>query len=97
MTQTTNRPADTIRYGLVKGVIWGNPSKEDGKPPRYSVQYVCSYKTADGQWTDTTSLGEIDNLKLSILIPKVADRIAELKAADRKTSEGDENAEEGGQ
>lgn len=102
MTQTnSNKPADTIRYGALKGVIWANPGK-DGKPNRYSVNYLRSYKTDDGQWKETTSLGEIDNLKLGYLIPKVADRIAELKHSDRAAENqadgsDDLNAEEGGQ
>ncbi len=102
MSQTnSNKPADTIRYGALKGVIWANPGK-DGKPNRYSVNYLRSYKSDDGQWKETTSLGEIDNLKLGYLIPKVADRIAELKLSDRKSADqvddSDElDAEEGGQ
>ncbi|MCO8122890.1 hypothetical protein NHH03_14170 [Stieleria sp. TO1_6] len=82
MTQeTNNQPADTIRYGLLKGVIWSNPGK-DGKPNRYTVNYVRSYKNPDGHWKDTTSLSEIDNLKLSYLVPKVVERIIELKSSD---------------
>lgn len=37
--QTNNQPADTIRYGGLKGVIWKNEGK-DGKPDRYSVTYI---------------------------------------------------------
>ncbi|QDV42516.1 hypothetical protein Enr13x_23640 [Stieleria neptunia] len=97
MTQTQiNKPADTIRYGGVKGVIWKNAGK-DGKPDRYSVTYVRSYTDADGNWKDTSSLSEIDNLKLGVLIPQVATRIAELKAADRAEANGDDEIEEGGQ
>lgn len=91
-TTQTNKPADTIRYGGVKAVIWANPGK-DGNPPRYSVNYLRSYTDNDGKWNDTTSLSETDNLKLGHLIPKVADKIAELKTRDREASK----AEEGGQ
>lgn len=93
MTQSTNQPADKICYGGIQATIWGNPVK-DGDGIRYSVTYVRSYKTADGQWKDTSSLSEIDNLKLGQLIPKVADRIAELKAANRQADaeEGDEQS-----
>ncbi|WP_430450706.1 hypothetical protein [Rhodopirellula europaea] len=86
MTQTTNnKPAATVAYGLIKGVIWGNPGKDD-KPPFYSVQYTRSYTDDDGNWKDTHSFSEIDNLKLQYLIPKVTERILELKAADRKAT-----------
>ncbi len=86
MTNTTNQPAAKIRYSGLEATIWGNPIK-DGDGIRYSVIYVRNYKAADGQWKDTTSLSEIDNLKLGQLIPKVADRIAELKAANRVATE----------
>lgn len=93
MAQTeTNKPADTIYFGGVKGVIWGNPGK-DGKPTRYSVQYVRSYRTEDGSWRDTNSLGELDNLKIGPLYLKVADRIVELKSADRQAANAEEDEE----
>ena len=93
MTQTqTNKPADKIQYGNLKGVIWRNPGK-DGKPPVYSVNYVRSYTDEAGEWKDTTSFGEIDNLKLEIVRVNVANRIIELKAADRAAATN----EEGGQ
>lgn len=92
MTQETNKPAYTERFGGLKGTIWRNPG-QDGKPDRYSVTFSRSYKTADGQWQETTSFGEIDNLKLGHLVGKVTDRIADLKAnysADSTTSEESE-------
>lgn len=89
MTQpTNNQPAATIAYGLIKGVIWGNPGKDD-KPTHYSVQYTRSYTDDAGNWKDTQSFSEVDNLKLQYLIPKVTDRILELKAADRKASQAE--------
>ncbi|EMI24075.1 hypothetical protein RESH_05397 [Rhodopirellula europaea SH398] len=81
MTQETNKPAFTERFGGLKGTIWRNPGT-DGKPDRYTVSYSRSYKTADGQWKETTSFSAIDNLKLGHLVGKVTDRIAELKAID---------------
>ena len=96
MPQTnSNKPVDTIRYGRLKGTIWGNPGK-DGKPPIYNVTITRSYTTAEGQWRETSSLGENDLLKLGHLNPKLIDRIAQLKAADRDVSE-DENADEEGE
>ncbi|WP_372716149.1 hypothetical protein [Novipirellula sp.] len=89
MTQTTNQPAAKLRYGGVEAAIWGN-SKKDGDGIRYSVTYVRNYKTDDG-WKETTSFGEIENLKLGILIPQVAQKIAELKASDRQASQDDDS------
>lgn len=92
MSQTkTNQPADTIRFGTIKGTIWANPGKDE-HPPRYTVNYSRSYKTDEG-WKETSSLGEIDNLKLGHLVTKVADRIAELKAADRQQAEPQEDGQ----
>lgn len=97
MTQTqTNKPADTIRYGGVKGTIWKNAGKE-GMPDRYSVVYSRSYTDNDGNWHDTTSLSEIDNLKLEIVRVNVANRIAELKSADRANDQEQAIEDEGGQ
>ena len=94
MTQTKNLPADTIRYGGLKAVIWKNTMSEEPQKVRYTVNYIRSYKTADGEWKDTTSFNEIDNLKIGQLIPKVADRISELKLADRQESADNYETEE---
>ncbi|MEO1525497.1 MAG: hypothetical protein AAFX06_08670 [Planctomycetota bacterium] len=84
MTQTnTNKPADTIRFGTLKGTIWRNPGK-DGKPPYYSVNYSRGYTDERGDWRDTDSLSEADNLKLGVLHTNVANRIIALKAADKE-------------
>lgn len=90
MTTTTNQPSAKIRYGGLEATIWGNPTK-DGEGIRYSVNYTRNYRTAEGEWKETSSLSEIDNLKLGHLISKVADRIAELKTADRPTTENQES------
>ena len=92
MTQSTNKPADTIRFGGMKGTIWKNAGT-DGKPDRYTASYVRSYRTESGEWKETTSFSEIDNLKLSHLATKVTDRIAELKANDRLEQAGEMSAE----
>jgi len=89
MTQTHQPPADTIRFGGLKGGIWRNQSADEQHMPRYTVNYNRSYKDADGNWKETTSLNEMDNLKLGHLVTKVTERIAELKAADRLTATDD--------
>lgn len=87
MTQTTNNPpADTIRFGALKGVIWKNAGK-DGKSDRYTVNYLRIYRTDDAEWKETTSFSEVDNLKLAQLVGKVADRINDLKVADRQSDD----------
>ena len=90
-TTETNKPAATIRYLGVKAVIWANAGK-DGKPPRYTVNYIRSYTDESGNWHDTTSLSETDNLKIGHVVTKVAGKIAELKAADRADQDIDEAA-----
>lgn len=92
MTQTnSNKPADTIRLGLLKATIWSNPGT-DGKPPRYSSVYSRSYTDESGAWHETTSLGEIDNFKLGHLVARVIDRIEELKADDRNAAKAQAEA-----
>ena len=59
------RPVHEIRIGLVKAVIWANPTTEG---VRHNVTFVRSYREGN-DWHTTTSLGRDDLLKLS----KVAD------------------------
>lgn len=95
MTQTNNKPADTLRYGGLKATIWRNPVKDDDQRVRYSINYSRSYKDAEGTWKDTTSFSEVDNLKLGVLYSQVAQRIAELKIDDRQEpAMDDDQAEE---
>ena len=83
MTQQTNQPAAKINYLGVEATIWGN-RKKDGDGIRYSVTYSRNYKDDGDQWQSTHSLSELDNLKMGVLYLRVAERIAELKASDRK-------------
>lgn len=82
-TTQNNQPNSTIRYGTLKATIWANPSK-DGQSVRYSVNYSKGYKTESGEWKETQSLGEIDNLKLSYLVDKVTERFLELKQLEKQ-------------
>lgn len=59
------RPVHEIRIGLVKAVIWANPTTEG---VRHNVTFVRSYREGN-DWHTTTSFGLDDLLKLS----KVAD------------------------
>ncbi|MEM9409510.1 MAG: hypothetical protein AAGA30_00185 [Planctomycetota bacterium] len=94
MTQSNNPPADTIRYGGLKAVIWKNSSKDDPQNFRYSVNYIRSYKDSNGEWQDTTSLSEIDNLKMNYLVSKATARIVELKSVDRDAEADEQETEE---
>ena len=47
MTQETNKPAFTERFGGMKGTIWKNPGN-DGKPDRYTVSYSRTTKQLKG-------------------------------------------------
>ena len=94
MSQTNKPPAATIRYGGLKAVIWKNTTQDEPQKVRYTVNYIRSYKNANGEWKDTTSFSEIDNLKIGQLISKVADRIAELKSVDRQISVDEHETEE---
>ena len=96
VTQQTNQPASKVRYGGLKATIWRNPSK-DGGLPRYSAVYTRTYRDQNGEFQDTHSLSEIDSLKLLILVPKVADRIAELKDIDRGGQPSEDDSEGAGQ
>ena len=82
MTETKNKPAATLRYGGIQAAIWKNPGKED-KSPRYTVNYTRSYTDQEGNWKDTTSFSELDNLKIGYLVPKVLEQITELKKQDQ--------------
>ena len=86
MNKTNNPPADTIRYGALKAVIWRNVSQDDLQKVHYSVNYIRSYKDTNGEWQDSTSFSEVDNLKIGQLIPRVAMRLTELKAKDRQNN-----------
>ena len=56
----TKKPVVEIRDGLVKAVIWGNPSEHG---TRYSVDLVRSCKDASDQWQITSYLSNGETLK----------------------------------
>ena len=65
MTNDKKKPANEIRLGRIKAVIWENDTKHG---VRHNVSITRLYKDGD-TWKDTTSFGR-DDLPL---IAKVAD------------------------
>ena len=51
---TNNKPATTLRRGIVKATIWENPSKNG---PFFSTTFSRSYKEQSGKWRNGTSFG----------------------------------------
>ena len=79
--ETKNKPAETIRDGLLKINIWAN---QTDKGVRHSVDAVVrGYTDQNGVWKNTNSLSNGDILKGSRLLLKAYDRIAELRAQNK--------------
>ena len=51
---TNNKPATTLRRGIVKATIWQNTSKNG---PFFSTTFSRSYKEQSGKWSNGTSFG----------------------------------------
>jgi hypothetical protein len=51
---TNNKPARTLRRGIVKATIWENPSKNG---PFFTTTFSRSYKERSGKWSNATSFG----------------------------------------
>jgi hypothetical protein len=52
---TKNKPAHEIRFGLVKAVIWANPTKSNGV--MHNVMLTRLYRDDKGEWQQSNSLG----------------------------------------
>lgn len=78
MKNETNKPAQTLRDGTIKAVIWRNASD---KGAFYSVQLIRSYK--DGEtWKETHALSHGDVLKAARLLTQAYDAMTALRAKD---------------
>ena len=51
---TSNKPATTLRRGIVKATIWENTSRNG---PFFSTTFSRSYKERSGKWSNSTSFG----------------------------------------
>lgn len=58
--ETTNQPVQEIRMGLIKAVVWANPTKSNGVMHNVSLSRI--YRDANGDWQETQSLGRNDLL-----------------------------------
>jgi len=65
-----NKPANTIRIGNVKAVIWANKT---GDNTFYNVNLVRSFKNDKGDWSDGDSFNHSD----LPVVAKVADMATE--------------------
>ena len=74
----SNKPADTLRDGLIKAVIWEN-AKQDTGEIFHSIDLTRSYKK-DGQWKETNSFSGAELLRVANLSQRAYNRIQELRA-----------------
>lgn len=80
MTKQSNKPANTLRDGNLKAVIWANPSE---KGVRYSVELVRSYKGENDEWHDTHYLSNGELLRGARLLGQAYDNILGLRAQQK--------------
>lgn len=77
---TKKQPVLTLRDGSLKASVWGNRKEER---VFYSVELVRSYKDAEGNWHDTSSLSNGELLRAARLLERAYDRVLELRMADK--------------
>ena len=83
--ETKNKPAATIRDGVLKVNIWANETQYG---IRHNIDSVIrSYTDNNGVWKNTYSISNGDILKASRLLLKAYDRIAELEAENKTSDE----------
>ena len=70
---TNNKPATTLRRGIVKATIWQNTSKNG---PFFSTTFSRSYKEQSGKWSNGTSFGLNDLEGLLIVASEAKEWIA---------------------
>lgn len=88
MTNSNNKPTETIRDGSMKVDIWRNKT-ETGT--LYNTNGVLrSYTDKDGKWHDTRSLTNSENLRASRLLALADIRILELIAEDKEAAKADQ-------
>lgn len=77
---TSEKPADVLHDSWLKVTIWKNEGK---KSPFYTAVPSRTYKDKDGNLQNGTSFTRIEALRLSRLLAKAYDRIAQLIAKDK--------------
>ncbi len=58
--ETKNQPVQEIRMGLIKAVVWANPTKSNGIMHNVTLSRI--YRDTNGDWQETQSLGRNDLL-----------------------------------
>ena len=59
-SETKNQPVQEIRMGLIKAVVWANPTKSNGIMHNVTLSRI--YRDTNGDWQETQSLGRNDLL-----------------------------------
>jgi len=59
-SEAKNKPVQEIRMGLIKAVVWANPTKANGIMHNVTLSRV--YRDGNGDWQETHSLGRNDLL-----------------------------------
>jgi hypothetical protein len=59
-SDTKNQPVQEIRLGLIKAVIWANPTKNNGT--MHNVTLARLYRDADDKWQESASFRRDDLL-----------------------------------
>lgn len=85
----SNRPVAEVRDGAMKIAIWRSEPQEEGGRVRYDSKLTSSFKTADGQWKETTYLSGSENLRAANLHLQAYNKELELRAQDREAARGD--------
>ena len=85
-----NRPAQTLRDGPLKAVIWEN---EGEKGPYFSTTLAKTYEDRDGNLRDTHSFSGSDLLRVAELARQAYTASNELRQARNQTPERDPQAE----
>lgn len=93
MTEKTNRPVDTLRFGALTATIWRNET-EAGH--RYNTTIERRYQDDDGNWHSTNSFGRDHLLLLAKLADRAHTRIYELVAEERARAEARSNGQASG-
>lgn len=89
MSDTNNKPVETLRDGAIKATIWRNES-ENG--PFYGVTYSRTYTDGNGNPNDTDSFSGGAVLKQARLAHKAYDRMVELRKADAEVAAAGQQA-----
>lgn len=80
MTTENNGPIATLRDGAIKATIWKNFGE---KGNFYSVEFSRTYKDGD-EYKNAHSFSGQEPLQVARIAEKAYDRIAELRAAEKK-------------